>query len=144
MADIYTDITIKDLTATEEHPDFPRNVTIQVSPDGSVYLLGILNHQTKLGIDHINAELLIRALKRVVNPNYNPADETRCGWTSFDIQSLRPDLTIEQCREVMDVLERRLDNNIGYCWDNVEYWANESFPPPEAVEAAHETAPDSV
>ena len=61
-------ITIKDLTSTEAHPDHPRNVTLSVDPDGTVHLLGILNHMTKLGIDSINAALLIKLLKPIADP----------------------------------------------------------------------------
>lgn len=62
-------ISVQDLTATVKHPDYPRNVSLQVEPEkGRITLLGILNHGTELGIDQHNARELIKILEPIAHP----------------------------------------------------------------------------
>jgi len=49
-----------------------------------------------------------------------------------DVMSMRPDLSEEQARQVIDLAAKRFDASIGICWDILEYWTDELFPDGEA------------
>lgn len=54
-------------------------------------------------------------------------------WHIDDVREVRPDLTDEQCREVLRQCERRHDAGIGINWDVLRTHAADCFP--EAGEA---------
>lgn len=49
-------------------------------------------------------------------------------WSASDIQNVRPDLTPEQARQVLDAVERHHDANIGVTWYVLQIHADELFP----------------
>lgn len=56
-------VIIQDLTATDYNPEYPRTVSLTINDEtGDIHLLGVLPHQSKLGIDEPNAKLLVDAL----------------------------------------------------------------------------------
>jgi hypothetical protein len=60
-------------------------------------------------------------------------------WGIDDVQEVRPDLTEDQCWEVLQQVERREDATIGVTWDTLECIAHELFgDAPETGEAQEE------
>ncbi len=51
-------------------------------------------------------------------------------WCVEDVQSVRDDLTDEQCREVLRECHRRHDATLGINWDVISCIADCLFPPP--------------
>jgi hypothetical protein len=51
-------------------------------------------------------------------------------WSVEDVQSIRSDLTDEQCWEVLKQCKRRHDCEIGMNWMSIEFIADELFPDP--------------
>ena len=49
-------------------------------------------------------------------------------WHIDDVLEVRPDLTEERCKEVLEQCERRFDAGIGITWDVLEYHAEDLFP----------------
>jgi hypothetical protein len=47
-----------------------------------------------------------------------------------DVAEIRPDLTADQCREVLQKALSRHDAGIGITWDVLEIHANDLFPLP--------------
>ena len=58
-------------------------------------------------------------------------DTITISWGIEDVRGERPDLTPEQCREVLHQCKRKHDANIGICWDVIRCHAEELFPEPE-------------
>lgn len=48
-------------------------------------------------------------------------------WYTSDVQTVRPDLSEEEAFEVLQLMKKRHDCNIGYNWDFVEFCASELF-----------------
>jgi hypothetical protein len=48
-------------------------------------------------------------------------------WCIEDVQSVRPDLSEDQCWEVLQLVERHHDANIGICWTTLEIVADMLF-----------------
>lgn len=57
-----------------------------------------------------------------------PADDITISWHIDDVHEVRPDLTADQCREVLQQAERRHDAGIGITWDVLEIHADHLFP----------------
>jgi hypothetical protein len=55
-------------------------------------------------------------------------DEITIGWSIEDAKQVRPDLTDQQAREVLQRCERRFDANIGINWDVIGDHADALFP----------------
>jgi hypothetical protein len=49
-------------------------------------------------------------------------------WFVDDVLNMRPDLTDDQCVEVLHYLEDNFDANYGINWDVIHYAAAELFP----------------
>jgi hypothetical protein len=49
------------------------------------------------------------------------------GWSIEDVQEIRPDLTDEQARKVLQAVERNHDATIGINWDVLQYHADKLF-----------------
>jgi hypothetical protein len=58
----------------------------------------------------------------------NPADSISITWHIDDVAEVRPDLTAEQRREVLQQALDRHDAGIGITWDVLEIHADELFP----------------
>ena len=67
-----------------------------------------------------------------VTPAASP-DSISIGWSIEDVQELRPDLTDDQCRDVLRRVEDRHHADIGVNWDIIEEAAEELFPSPDAT-----------
>lgn len=59
---------------------------------------------------------------------YERGDLIENSWHIDDVKNQRPDLSDEQCREVLAAVERRHDATIGINWDTIDFWAEELFP----------------
>jgi len=55
-------------------------------------------------------------------------DEITFSWCIEDVQHVRPDLTDQQARKVLDRCERRHDASIGMNWDVISVHAADMFP----------------
>ena len=51
-------------------------------------------------------------------------------WHIDDVKGVRPDLTDEQCMEVLEQCDRRHDTDIGITWQVIEIHADDLFPEP--------------
>ena len=49
-------------------------------------------------------------------------------WGVDDVKSVRPDLTDDQCMEVLEQCDDKHDANIGISWDVIEFHAGYLFP----------------
>lgn len=58
----------------------------------------------------------------------DPDSEIAIIWSIEDIQGERPHLSDEQAREVLQMVKRKHDANIGVNWEVLKYWADELFP----------------
>ncbi|MGP8268402.1 MAG: hypothetical protein ACLQOQ_20885 [Beijerinckiaceae bacterium] len=56
------------------------------------------------------------------------ADEIAISWHIDDVREIRPDLTDEQCREVLQQAERRHDASVGINWEVLAIHADDLFP----------------
>jgi hypothetical protein len=55
-------------------------------------------------------------------------DEIAITWHIDDVKEIRPDLTDEQCREVLQQADRRHDASVGINWDVLAIHADDLFP----------------
>ena len=56
------------------------------------------------------------------------AEEIAISWHIDDVREIRPDLTDEQCREVLQQAERRHDASVGINWEVLAIHADDLFP----------------
>lgn len=49
-------------------------------------------------------------------------------WHVDDVKTLRPDLTDEQCQEVLEACEHGHDASVGLNWDDIRTHAQDLFP----------------
>lgn len=68
------------------------------------------------------------------------ADSIAIIWQIDDVEMQRPDLNAEQCREVLERLERRHDANIGISWDVIDCVADHCYPEPDNLAELRELA----
>lgn len=61
-------------------------------------------------------------------------------WHVDDVRSERPDLTKEQCREVLRNLKRNHDANIGINWEVINVVAAILYPAPDNLDEQREEA----
>lgn len=54
-------------------------------------------------------------------------DEILIKWNIDDVKELRPDLTDQECREVLHKVEHYYDADIGISYFTINYWADELF-----------------
>ena len=62
-----------------------------------------------------------------VTMQFNPHEQIALIWSVEDVQTIRDDLTEEQAMDVLNVVERRHDADIGVNWDTLEYWIDELY-----------------
>ena len=55
-------------------------------------------------------------------------DSIEISWCVDDVKEIRPDLTDDQCREVLQQAKDRHDSGIGITWDVLEIHADDLFP----------------
>ena len=61
-------------------------------------------------------------------------------WHVDDILCRRPDLNIDQCREVLQLIDRRRDASIGINWDVIDIFAADCYPEPDNLDAVRDQA----
>ena len=75
---------------------------------------------------------IAKARRAIRNAEELPPEDARdriaIVWNIDDVQELRPDLTDEQAREVLQQAQDRHDAGIGINWDVLEIHADELFP----------------
>lgn len=49
-------------------------------------------------------------------------------WRIEDVLSIRPDLSDEQCMDILKQIKAKHDATEGVTWDTISYWANELYP----------------
>jgi hypothetical protein len=59
-------------------------------------------------------------------------------WGVEDVQNLRPDLTFDQCMEVLEQCMDKHDAEIGINWQVIEFHAGDLFPEPDDADDAAE------
>lgn len=52
------------------------------------------------------------------------ADEISITWHFTDIQSVDDSLTNDEARQILQLIERNHDANIGISWETIEAWIN--------------------
>jgi hypothetical protein len=67
-------------------------------------------------------------IKRLTDPNWLAS-----WWHISDVQSLNDELTEDECRSVLSMVDRKHDANIGINWDFIEYWIDEIIDEREKV-----------
>ena len=72
--------------------------------------------------------------------NRPDADSIAIIWQTDDVQMQRPDLGIDQCREVLGHLDRYHDATIGINWDVIDYVAHDCYPEPDNLAELRELA----
>lgn len=60
-------------------------------------------------------------------------DKEVCGWSYHDVLIARPDLTDDEAKAVLDVIEDKADASVGINWDFVEMIADQEHPTTRGV-----------
>lgn len=77
--------------------------------------------------------------------NRPDADYISIVWCTEDIQWRRPDLTVEQCREVLKALDDSHNAEYGITWDHIDWIAGGCYPAPDNLdELRDEVYPDGL
>lgn len=76
--------------------------------------------------DHMTESEFTGQIARLSDPNWLAS-----WWSVQDVQDERPDLTDEQAREVLAIIDRRHDANIGINWQFIRDIADMTFEEPE-------------
>ena len=59
---------------------------------------------------------------------YDQETQIAIPWSIEDIKKDRPDLTDEECLDVLFVIKEKHDANIGINWEVLEYYADTIYP----------------
>ena len=59
-------------------------------------------------------------IKRLTDPSWLAS-----WWHISDVQSLDEDLTEDECKNVLAMVDQKHDANIGINWDFIQYWIDE-------------------
>tara|TARA_E500000331_G_scaffold348690_1_gene390680 strand:- start:1174 stop:1563 length:390 start_codon:yes stop_codon:yes gene_type:complete len=51
------------------------------------------------------------------------------GFSESDVAAMRPDLSEDQCYEILAIAEQRYDASLGVTWDTLEIYADQEFGP---------------
>lgn len=58
-------------------------------------------------------------ITRLTSPDWH------CDWWHYeDVQSVAEDLTDDEAREVLQIMNKKADANVGINWDSIEAWAD--------------------
>lgn len=95
-------------------------------------------------IRHTSTELLTEILFTLHFElmNRSNSDVIFSVWQVADVQELRPDLTEDQCREILRSIERNHDAGIGINWHVIDDVAEMLFPEPENLPERQENSAD--
>lgn len=76
----------------------------------------------------------LQQMRTIIRGELDSRGDSDCiymGWCVEDIQQQRPDLTVDQCREVLRTLSRRHDAQVGINWTVIDIIADDLYPSPE-------------
>jgi len=59
---------------------------------------------------------------------YNETNSIAIIWCIDDVKEQRPDLSDDECMEVLEYQERKHDASMGVSWDTLEWCAEHLFP----------------
>tara|TARA_R100000988_G_scaffold103120_1_gene80950 strand:+ start:2015 stop:2266 length:252 start_codon:yes stop_codon:yes gene_type:complete len=62
---------------------------------------------------------------------YNETNSIAIIWEIDDVKSVRPDLTDDECMEVLGYVDRKHDASLGVCWETLECHCDHLFPEKE-------------
>lgn len=91
-------------------------------------------------LDTVKTELLnqaMRTIRRELSSRLD-CDDLWSLWQVEDVRGQRPDLTDDQCREVLRQIERGHDATIGINWDVIDAVADILYPEPENLRELRE------
>jgi len=83
------------------------------------------DNEAKAELD--NAWFMVRN-KKNYGHGYDDTNSIAIIWEIDDIKSIRPDLTDDECMEVLDFADRKHDATLGICWDTLEWHCDYLFP----------------
>ena len=88
----------------------------------------------------VKTELLSQAMRTIRSElsSRSDCDDLWSLWQVEDVRGQRPDLTDDQCRDVLRVIDRRHDANIGINWDVIDVVADMLYPEPENLRELRE------
>ena len=100
----------------------------------------LINYLDRL--DQRDTEQLQQAVEllRAELRNRIDSDYLYDSWHVDDILCRRPDLNIDQCREVLQLISRRHDANIGINWDVIDFCADGCYPEPDNIDDLRDQA----
>ncbi len=84
-------------------------------------------------LDTVKTELLSQAMRTIRSElsSRPDCDDLWSLWQVEDVRDQRPDLTDDQCREVLHQIERGHDATIGINWDVIDAVADMLYPEPD-------------
>lgn len=87
-------------------------------------------------------ELIARAIYsfRSELEHRSDADHLFAVWHVEDVFYRRPDLTVDQCREVLCLVDRSINPEIGINWDVIDSMADDLYPKPDNLDELREAA----
>ena len=59
---------------------------------------------------------------------YNETNSIAIIWEIDDVKSVRPDLTNDECMEVLDYVDRKHDASLGITWETLECHSDYLYP----------------
>lgn len=72
--------------------------------------------------------------------NRTDCDYLYSSWHVDDILWRRPDLTVDQCREVLRHIDRHWDASTGINWDVIDYCADDCYAAPDNLDELRDEA----
>jgi hypothetical protein len=60
--------------------------------------------------------------------NFNPERQIAIIWSIEDVKSIRPDLSDDECMEVLGMVQNKHDASLGVTWDTLDFWAYYLYP----------------
>ena len=111
--------------------------SLKVLEDSHAALLACLDNLVERGLirdpegDHFEeAQAALTEAREAQKPAPSPMpDQIAVSWHIDDVREVRPDLTDDQCREVLAQAKHRHDAEIGINWDVLDAHADYLFPP---------------
>ena len=83
------------------------------------------DNEAKAELD--NAWFMVRN-KKNYGYGYNETNSIAIIWEIDDVKSVRPDLTNDECMEVLGYIDRKHDATLGVSWDTLRWHCDYLFP----------------
>lgn len=91
--------------------------------------------QLQQAVEHLRSELY----------NRSDCDYLYDSWHVDDIHWRRPDLTVDQCREVLRLIDQRRSAEFGINWDVIDWYADDCYAAPDNLDELRDEAyPDGL